>query len=376
MAETKRDYYETLGISRTAGDDEIKKAYRKIAKECHPDLNPGDKEKEHRFKEANEAYEVLSDSQKKNMYDQYGHAGVDPSYGAGRGGGQSGFGFDDLDLGSIFESFFGGFGGSRSATGSQKGESIRASMMLSFEEAAFGCEKDVEISRLEACDTCEGTGATPGSSIVTCSVCRGAGQVRTAQRTPMGVFSSTGVCGTCNGKGKIIAQPCSSCKGIGLIRKRVSLTVKVPAGIDDRQSVPLRGQGSKGKGGGAAGDVLVSISVRPHPLFVRDGTTVHCEIPITFSQAALGCELEVPTLDGPVKYTLPEGTQPGTVFRFKGKGIPSLSGRGRGDQLVHIAVEIPKHLSKKQKEALLHFSEVCDEKNNPKSKSFFDKFGR
>lgn len=372
MADNKRDYYDILGVPRTADEDEIKKAYRKAARECHPDLHPGDKEKEQRFKEANEAYEVLSDSQKKSLYDQYGHAGIDPNYGAGAGGGGFG-GFGDIDLGSIFESFFGGFGSAR-ANAPRKGQSIRASLSLSFEEAAFGCDKEIEIQRTDACGDCHGSGAAKGSAAETCKQCNGSGQVRTSTRTPMGIISSSGACPSCGGTGKIIKTPCPACKGSGVTRRRVSIAVKVPAGIDDGQTVSLRGQGNAGAHHGPSGDVLVTVSIRPHPLFIREGTTVHCEIPLTFAQSALGCELEVPTLDGKVKYTVPEGTQPNTVFRLRGKGIPGLNGRARGDQLVHVALEVPKHLSKKQKEALLAFAGSCDEKNHPKGKGFFEKF--
>lgn len=370
----KRDFYEVLGIQKGAGDDEIKKAYRKIAKECHPDLHGGDKSKEQQFKEANEAYEVLSDSQKRAMYDQYGHAGVDPSYGAGNHG--SGFGFDDIDLGSIFESFFGGFGGrSTNVNTPRKGENIPASLVLNFEEAAFGCEREIEISRVEACGDCGGNGAAAGSKPETCTNCKGTGQVRVTQRTPMGMFSQSSACAACGGRGTIVKNPCPSCRGGGAKRSKVAITVKVPAGIDENQTVSIRGQGNMGANGGPAGDIRVTVSIRPHPVFVRDGQTVHCEVPITFAQAALGCDIEIPTLDGKVKLNIPEGTQPATVFRIKGKGIPGLAGRGgRGDQLVHVNVEVPKHLNKKQKEALNAFAEQCDEKNNPKSKGFFDKF--
>ena len=369
MPDEKRDYYEVLGVSKTAGDDELKKAYRKIAKECHPDLNPNDPAAEKRFKQANEAYEVLSDPEKKARYDQYGHAGVDPSYGAG-GPGAGGFGFGDMDLGSIFETFFGSaFGGGGVRGGARKGDSLRATLVLSFEEAAFGAEKEIALSRVEECETCSGSGATSNADVETCRECNGAGQVRTATRTVMGMFTSTGPCPSCRGRGKIIKNPCTQCKGAGVQRKRVAIKVKVPAGIDDRQTVTLRGQGSAGAGGGPPGDVLVTVSVRPHPLFSREGTAVHMELPLTFTQAALGAEVEVPTLDGRVKYTVPEGTQPGTIFRLRGKGIPGLNGRARGDQLVHMAVDVPRHLTKKQKEALLAFAEACgEEKGKGKGK--------
>lgn len=376
VADTKRDYYELLGLSKDASDDDIKKAYRKVAKECHPDLHPGDTSKEQHFKAVNEAYEVLSDPDKKSRYDQYGHAGVDPSFGAGGGYGGGGFsGFEDVDLGSIFESFFGGFGGgaSRSSNAPRKGENLRAALTLTFEEAAFGCEKKIDISRVEACESCHGSGAETGTTADTCSNCGGAGQVRATQRTPMGMFTTTQACPKCGGRGRIIHTPCSSCKGAGVQRKRSTITVKVPAGIDDGQTISLRGNGNIGAQGGAAGDLLVTISVRPHPFFVREGTAVHCEFPVTFTQAALGAELEVPTLDGRVKYAMPEGTQTGTVFRLKGKGIPGLAGKSRGDQYVHILVEVPKSLTRKQKDLLTQLAELSEEKNHPRRKSFFDK---
>lgn len=374
MPDDKRDYYEVLGVPKTASDDELKKAYRKIAKECHPDLNPNDAAAEKRFKQANEAYEILSDPDKKSRYDQFGHAGVDPSYGAGGpGAGFSGFG--DMDLGSIFETFFGSaFGGGGARSGARKGESLRATLVLSFEEAAFGAEKEIFVSRVEECETCGGSGATSKADIETCRECNGAGQVRTATRTVMGMFTSTGPCPSCRGRGKIIKNPCTDCKGAGVQRRRVAISVRVPAGIDDRQTVTLRGQGSAGAGGGPPGDILVTVSVRPHPLFTREGTAVHMELPLTFTQAALGAEVEVPTLDGRVKYTVPEGTQPGTVFRVKGKGIQNLGSKSRGDQFVHIVVEVPKGLNKRQRELLLEFSAACEENNNPKHKGFFDKF--
>lgn len=372
----KQDFYEVLGVQKGAGDDDIKKAYRKVAKECHPDLHPGDKEKELRFKQANEAYEVLSDPDKKARYDQFGHAGVDPNYGAGAGGAYGG-GFGDFgDLGSIFESFFGGaFGGGASRRNTPlKGDNVRATLVLSFEEAAFGCEKDVDIVRIEACGDCHGSGAAPGTHAETCSVCGGSGQVRSTQRTPLGSFTTTGACTACGGDGKIVKTPCQKCRGTGAVRRRLSISVKVPAGIDDGQTISLRGQGSAGSLGGPSGDVLVTVTVRPHPLFVRDGTSVHCEFPVTFTQAALGSELEVPTLDGKVKYTMPEGTQTGTIFRIKGKGVPALNGKARGDHFVHMQVEVPKNLNKKQKELLQQFADACDEKNHPKGKGFFEKF--
>ena len=371
MPEEKRDYYDVLGVPKTASEDELKKAYRKVAKECHPDLNPNNPEAEKRFKQANEAYEVLSDPDKKARYDQYGHAGVDPSFGAG-GGGYGGFD----DFGSIFESIFGGAfgGGGANPNAPRKGENLRATLVLSFEEAAFGTEKEIFVSRVEPCESCHGSGATSSADVEVCQECRGAGQVRTATRTVMGMFTSTGPCPVCKGRGKTIKNPCQSCKGAGMTRRKVGISVKIPAGIDDRQTVSLRGQGSAGQNGGPAGDVLVTVSVRPHPLFAREGTAVHMDFPLTFAQAALGAEVEVPTLDGRVKYSVPEGTQPGTVFRIKSKGIPALGSKARGDQYVHVTVEVPKGLNKKQKELLQEFSAACESSNHPKSKSFFDRF--
>ncbi|MDR3207212.1 MAG: molecular chaperone DnaJ [Oscillospiraceae bacterium] len=367
-----------LGLNKGASEDEIKKAYRKQAKESHPDLHPGDKTAEARFKELSEAYETLSDSGKRTRYDQFGHAGVDPSYGAGGHGaggygGFSGFG-DDLDLGSIFESFFGGsFQGARRTGGPQRGDSLRAALTLSFEEAAFGCQKEMELNRVEACARCGGAGTADGAAPPTCSVCRGAGQVRVTRQTPLGAFASTAPCTACGGRGHVVKDPCPDCRGEGLVRRRVALSVKVPAGVDAGQAIPLRGQGNAGKNGGPPGDVLVEINVRPHAFFVRDGVSVHCDIPITFVEAALGAELEVPTLDGKVKYNVPEGTQNGTAFRLKGKGIPSLQGRGRGDQFVHIAVEVPRGLNKKQKTLLQEFAATLNDGNHPARKGFKDK---
>ena len=373
MPDQKRDYYEVLEVPKGASEDELKKAYRRLAKDCHPDLHPGDKEAEMRFKELGEAYAVLSDKDKRTKYDQYGHAGVDPNFGAG--GGFSGFG-NEFDLGSIFESFFGGgFGGATSArrAGPARGESIRTNLMLAFEEAAFGCDKEIALTRVAACANCHGSGAAAGSRPETCSSCRGTGQVRTVQRTPFGNIASTAACSVCDGRGQVIDNPCASCRGTGVTRGKATLSVKVPAGVDDGQTISLRGQGNAGAHGGPAGDLLVDIHVRPHPFFTRDGTTVHVEYPVTFSEAALGADIEVSTLDGKVRYTVPEGTQNGTVFRLKGKGIPSLHGGTRGDQFVHIAIEIPKNLNKKQKQLLQDFAQSVGEANHPQRKSFLDK---
>ena len=377
MAEQKRDYYEVLGVSRGASEDEIKKAYKKMARKYHPDLNPGDKTAEEKFKEVNEAYEVLSDADKKARYDQYGHAGVDPNFGAGGFGGGFDGSFDFGDLGDIFGSFFGGgFGGGRrtNPNAPQRGESIRMSIAISFEEAAFGCEKAVTVERYETCDTCHGNGCAPGTSPEVCPDCHGTGTVQVRRQTPMGVFATSSPCPKCGGKGRIIHQPCKDCRGSGMVRKKKTIQASIPAGIDNGQTISIRGQGNAGKNGGPAGDLLITITVRPHELFRREGTSVLCEATITFTQAVLGAELEIPTIDGKVKYTLPEGTQSGTTFRLKGKGIPSINGRGRGDQYVTVYIETPKNLNKEQKEALKKFAETMGESNYEEQKKFFKKF--
>ena len=377
MAEQKRDYYEVLGVSRGASEDEIKKAYKKMARKYHPDLNPGDKTAEEKFKEVNEAYEFLSDADKKARYDQYGHAGVDPNFGAGGFGGGFDGSFDFGDLGDIFGSFFGGgFGGGRrtNPNAPQRGESIRMSIAISFEEAAFGCEKAVTVERYETCDTCHGNGCAPGTSPEVCPDCHGTGTVQVRRQTPMGVFATSSPCPKCGGKGRIIHQPCKDCRGSGMVRKKKTIQASIPAGIDNGQTISIRGQGNAGKNGGPAGDLLITITVRPHELFRREGTSVLCEAPITFTQAVLGAELEIPTIDGKVKYTLPEGTQSGTTFRLKGKGIPSINGRGRGDQYVTVYIETPKNLNKEQKEALKKFAETMGESNYEEQKKFFKKF--
>ena len=377
MAEQKRDYYEVLGVSKGASEDEIKKAYKKMARKYHPDLNPGDKSAEEKFKEVNEAYEVLSDADKRARYDQYGHAGVDPNFGAGGFGGGFDGGFDFSDLGDIFGSFFGGgFGGGRrtNPNAPQRGESIRMAVTISFEEAAFGCEKEVTVERYEACDTCHGSGCAPGTSPEVCPDCHGTGTVQVRRQTPMGVFATSSPCPKCGGKGRIIHQPCKDCRGSGMMRKKKTIQASIPAGIDNGQTISIRGQGNAGRNGGPAGDLLITITVRPHELFRREGTCVLCEAPITFTQAVLGAELEIPTIDGKVKYTLPEGTQSGTTFRLKGKGIPSINGRGRGDQYVTVYIETPRNLNKEQKEALKKFAAAMGEDEASGQKPFFKKF--
>ena len=372
MAE-KRDYYEVMGVPKNASDDEIKKAYRKLAKQYHPDLNPGDKTAETKFKEVNEAYEVLSDNEKKVRYDQFGHAGVDPNFGGGPGGSP----FDgDIDLGDIFNSFFGGFGVGRNANPNapRRGRDAQASVVISFEEAAKGCKKQVSYQRVESCQVCSGTGAETGTDVKTCPQCSGTGQVRVNQRTPFGVVQTTRGCDRCGGKGKIVEKPCHACSGSGRVKKVKNLEIAVPAGIDDGQVLNVGGQGDSGVNGGPSGDLHVYVSVRPHPIFERRGNDVWCEMPITFTQAALGAEVVVPTLDGQVSYQVHDGTQPGDVFKLRGKGIPNLNGRGRGDQYVRVTIEVPKNLSQKQKDLLLEFDGAGDEQRNyQKRKTFFDK---
>ncbi len=376
MAENKRDYYEVLGVQKGASEEEIKKAYKKLARKYHPDMNPGNKEAEEKFKEINEANEVLSDPEKKARYDQFGFAGVDPNYGAGAGGAYSAGGFDFGDLGDIFGSFFGGgFGGSRANPNApQRGESLRTSVTISFEEAAFGCEKEISIERVEQCDTCRGNGCAKGTTAEVCPDCHGSGMVQQRRQTPLGFMSTSAPCGRCGGKGRIIHQPCSACHGSGQLRRRKTLKVTIPAGIDNGQTISLRGQGNAGKNGGPAGDLLIVIAVRPHEIFRREGTSVLCEAPITFTQAVLGAELEIPAIDGKVKYSIPEGTQSGTTFRLKGKGIPGLNGRARGDQYVTVYIETPRNLNREQKEALRKFSDTLGESNYEQRKSFFGKF--
>jgi len=375
----KRDYYEVLGVSKDASSDDLKKAYRKLAKQYHPDMNPGDKTAETKFKEVNEAYEVLNDPAKRQRYDQFGHAGVDPSYGGG-GAGYGGGGFGGFDVGDIFESFFGGgfsgFGGSsrtRNPNGPIRGNDINVTLGLSFMEAAKGCKQQIQVQRLEKCDVCGGSGAKSGTTAETCTECGGTGQVKVSQRTPIGVIQTTRTCSKCSGKGKVIKEPCPDCRGMGRVRHTRTLEVSVPAGIDDGQTFVLRGQGDQGVNGGPSGDVNIMVTLRPDTLFERDGFDVWCDIPITFSQAVLGEEITVPKIDGKVKYTVPEGTQSGTVFRLRNKGIQYVNGRGRGDQYVKVNIEVPRNLTGKQKEALRKFEELSTEKNYEKRRSFFDK---
>ena len=371
----KRDYYEVLGVSRDASADELKAAFRKAAKKYHPDLHPGDAEAERCFKEVNEAYEVLSDPDKRARYDQYGFAGVDPNFGAGAGGyGGSPFGgFEDIDLGDIFSSFFGGGGGRQSANAPRRGNDARTRLTLSFEEAAHGCKKQVQVQVMAACEDCGGTGARKGTSPTVCPQCRGTGREVRQQRTPFGVMQTQAECSRCRGRGKIIENPCPACNGAGQARKSTTIGINVPAGIDNGQVLTVRGKGHAGVNGGPAGDLEVEVTVRPHPIFERDGYDLICEVPITYAQAVLGGEIQIPTLDGKEPYTLREGVQPGDTVRLRGKGIPYVNGRGIGDEIVRFTVEIPRNLNAAQKEKLRAFEETLNDANYTKRSSFFEK---
>ena len=366
----KRDYYEVLGISKGASADEIKKAYRKEAKKYHPDLHPGDKEAEAKFKEVSEAYEVLSDSDKKSRYDQFGHAGVDPNYGGGGFGG----GFEDFGdiFSNIFGGGFGGFGGGSRRNGPQRGADIRKTIELTFEEAAFGCKKKITLDKMESCDTCHGSGAKPGTQATTCSRCGGSGQVTTQTRTPFGYMRNVTTCPECRGEGKIIKEPCTTCRGSGKVRAQKTIEIDIPQGIDNGQTMQISGGGEPGSKGGPNGDLLVTIRIKRHSIFTRDEFDVHIEMPITFAQAALGDSIKVPTIHGVVEYDIPPETQTGSVFRLRGKGIPYIRGKGCGDQYVTVIVETPKNLTQKQKELLREFDGAIEEKNYKKSKGFID----
>ena len=373
MAENKRDYYEVLGVEKGASAEEIKKAYRKSAMKYHPDRNPGNKEAEEKFKEVGEAYEVLSDDDKRARYDQFGFAGVDPNYGAGQGGAYGGGfgGFGDFgDLGDIFGSFFGGGASRSNANAPRRGENVGARLELTFEEAAFGAEKEVAAQRIENCAACGGSGSADGV-VETCATCRGSGQIRTTQNFMGMAMQSTTVCPKCNGKGKTIKTPCNTCRGKGKVRRTQKIKVKVPGGVDHGQSVRVRGEGCVGTNGGPNGDLLVEIYIKRHPIFTREDYDVLCEVPISFAQAALGAQIEVPTLDGKVSYTIPEGTQTGTTFTLTGKGIPVVGNpRRRGDEHFTVVVETPTRLTREQKELLRQLDGTLEE--TPKRKKFFD----
>lgn len=377
----KRDYYEVLGVPKTATQDELKKAYRKLARQYHPDLHKDDPNCAEKFKECSEAYSVLSDEQKRAQYDQFGHtafenggAGGNP-FGGGFGGfegfGQGGAGMED-----IFDMFFGGQGrggGRRAQRGPQRGNDMRFDMEITFEDAAFGVERNINVYRNEQCSHCHGSGAEPGSKVETCPDCHGSGTVRFTQNTMFGQMVNERSCGKCGGTGKIIHDKCHTCGGRGTEKKNRKLKVKIPAGVDNGSRLRVANEGEAGSMGGPNGDLYVYLFVKPHKFFQRDGTTVVCEVPIDIVQATLGAEIEIPTLDGKVIMKVPEGTQPGKVLRIKGKGIPSLRGGGRGDQFVKIKVVIPTGLSAKEKEQLRKFGEVSKGNLNPEEKGFFDK---
>ena len=349
-----------MGVPKNASEDEIKKAYRKLAKQYHPDLHPGDKDAEAKFKELNEAYEVLSDKEKKARYDQFGHAGVDPNFGAGAAGGSPFTG--DIDFGDIFNSFFGGFGGGGARRANpnapRRGSDAEAVVNISFEEAAKGCKKTIAYDRIESCQECGGSGAQKGTTAKTCPQCSGTGQVRVSQRTPFGVVQTSRGCDRCRGTGKVIDSPCHTCGGSGHVRRRHSIEVNIPAGVDSGDRIRLRGAGMAGVRGAPSGDLFVDIRVRPHDIFTRDGNDLHCEINVPFVTAALGGQMEIPTLEGKVNITIPEGTQPGRVMRLANKGVKSTRSRTKGHLYCHINVEVPTGLSEEQKDLLRRFDEL------------------
>ena len=375
---SKKDYYDVLGVSKTATADEIKKAYRKLARQYHPDVNKDNPEAAEKFKEASEAYSVLSDEQKRAQYDQFGHAAFENG-GAGGAGGFGGFegfgGFGGGGMEDIFDMFFGGQGrGSRgSNAGPQRGADLRFDLEITFEEAAFGLEREISLYRDEQCPLCHGNGAEPGSKVETCPECHGSGEIRFTQNTMFGQMTNVRPCPKCHGEGKIISEPCKECRGQGTVKKNKKLKVKIPAGVDNGSRLRVAGEGEAGVKGGPSGDLYVYLYVKPHKFFERDGTTVYCEVPINIVQATLGDEIKVPTLDGQVVMKVPEGTQPGKVLRLKGKGIPSLRNSTRGDQLVRIKVVVPQKLNEKQKDALRKFAEISKDNINPEEKGFLNK---
>lgn len=373
---SKRDYYEVLGVSKSASDDEIKKAYRKLARKYHPDVNRDNpKEAETKFKEASEAYEVLSNADKKAQYDQYGHAAFDGAQGgAGFGGFGGGFGGAGAGgFGDIFDMFFGGQGFGGRSNGPEKGSDLRYDMEITFEQAAFGVEKEIEIPRTEDCRACHGTGAAPGTHADTCPDCKGTGQVQFTQNTPFGRMMNVKPCERCHGEGKIVKTPCKECHGQGKVKARRKIKIKIPGGVDNGSRLRVAHEGEAGMRGGPQGDLYVYIFVKPHKLFVREGNDVICEVPISFVQAILGDEIEVPTLEGRVKFRIEEGTQSGTIFRLRNKGIPHLRGNSRGDQHVKVKVVTPKNLTEKQRELLKEFARISGEDINPEQKGFFKK---
>ncbi len=375
----KRDYYEVLGVGKSAVEEEIKKAYRQLAKKYHPDMNQGDKEAEGKFKEVNEAYEVLSDKDKRAKYDQFGHAGVDPNGFAGGGGfGGFGGGFEGSfgDVGDIFDAFFGGSGfgaSSRRKSGPQRGADLKYEIEIDFKEAVFGVTREIQIARNESCKECNGSGAKPGSKVETCKTCGGSGEQKFTQNTVFGRVVNVRTCEECHGEGKIIKEPCSQCIGKGTVRKTRKITLDIPAGVDTGSIMPLRGEGEPGLKGGPNGDLYIYIRVKPHSQFRREGINLYCEIPISFAQAALGDDIQIETLDGDVEYAIPEGTQTGTTFKIRNKGVPSLKSKSRGDLYVTVKVNVPKKLTEQQKDLLRKFSQAVGEHEGAHSKSFFGK---
>jgi len=373
----KRDYYDVLGVPKSANADEIKKAFRKQAKQYHPDVNPGDNTAEAKFKEVNEAYEVLSDGDKKSRYDRFGHAGVDQSgAGGGYGGGFGGFGGGGINMDDIFDMFTGGgggFGGSSRQRGPQRGRDLRTKISVSFENAVFGTTIEMTINRLEHCKTCKGSGAKAGTKPSTCTICGGSGQVRQTQRTMFGNFQSVQTCGSCGGKGTIVKEKCEPCKGNGRVRAAKKIKINVPAGIETGQTLSVGGEGDVGEKGAPNGNLLVTVEVKKHKIFNRQGMDVFCDFPITFVEAALGGTVEIPTLDGTIEHKISEGTQTDTVITLKGKGAPRIGGTTRGSQYVKFVVEIPKNLNDSQKSLLKQFADSVDSSNYQTKKSFFDK---
>lgn len=383
----KRDYYEVLGVNKNATDEELKKAYRKLAKKYHPDANPDNKEEaEAKFKEVNEAYENLSDPQKRRMYDQFGHDGPQ-GFGGGQGPfGQGGYysysssgfnGFDDFgDLGDIFSSFFGGgFGGkssSRKQNGPRKGADLNLRMEITFEQAFLGVEKEITVTRNETCDSCHGTGAKPGTSVTKCTMCNGTGQVTQVQNTILGQMQTRRTCTACHGTGEIIKEPCEICHGRGTVRKQPRIKVKIPAGIDDNQTVVLRGEGEPGEKGGPKGDLYITVRIKKHNIFTRNGNNVMCEVPITITQATLGADLEIPMVDGTkVEYKIPDGTQTGTKFVIRNKGFKSVNSSSLGDFIFIVKVQTPKKLTKEQRDLLVQLAKTMNEQPPIKKRGFF-----
>ncbi len=366
---SERDYYGILGVSRDSDDDEIKKAYRKKARKLHPDVNKDDPKAEEKFKELSEAFEILSDPNKRARYDQYGHSGIN----------DNDFNFDDFAQGGfggfedIFDMFFGGGGRGGRRQGPQRGNDLQYRLMIDFEKAAFGGAEEISIPRTESCSTCHGTGAKPGTDTKTCPKCHGNGQIRTTQQTPFGHFAQTRVCDRCGGDGRIVETPCPDCNGNGKVRKQRKITVNIPAGVETGTRLRMTGEGEAGDHGAPSGDLYIVLQVKSHKIYTREGDDIHCEVPINFVQATLGDEIEVPTLEGKVKFTIPEGTQSGTSFRLKNKGIAHLNGYGRGDEYITVKVVIPKTLNQKQKDLLMKFAEESGEEINPEHKGWLKK---